>query len=229
MTNIFTSNRKMADLIVECHKVILLLPRFGIEFGFGDKSVREVCASCSVDEQLFLVVCNIYAHSDYLPENECIESLPLNQLIQYLRLSHHYYRSQRLPHIEQHLHHLADGCTAKTGRVLRRFFYDYKEEVVKQFCYEEQIVYPYAELLLKRQGNKDFSIHQYEEHHSNIEDKLDDLKNIIIKYLPGNSLPEERTSMLFDLFQLSADLRLHNKIEEQLLVPMVKQLEQNGI
>ena len=228
MTTIFTPCRKMADLITDCHKIILLLPRFGIKLGFGDKSVHEVCRQYGVNENLFLIICNVYAVHDYQIEPEMLISVPIDELISYLRLSHRYYLQERVPHIEQHLYHLADSENEKARVVLKRFFTDYKEEVVGHFEFEEKTVFPYAESLTKRdRGSQNFSILSYEKNHSNIEDKLDDLTSIIIKYLPGDTLPEERTSVLFDLFQLSSDLRLHNKLEEHLFVPLVEKIENN--
>ena len=59
----------------------------------------------------------------------------------------------------------------------------------------------------------------------NIEDKLGDLTNIILKYLPGDIMPKERISLLFDIFQLSSDLNTHAVIEDKILIPFVETLE----
>ena len=63
----FTSRMKLADIIAANHNVILLLPRFGIPLGFGEKTVKEVCRDCGVDDHFFLTVCNIYTFDDYRP------------------------------------------------------------------------------------------------------------------------------------------------------------------
>ena len=52
-----------------------------------------------------------------------------------------------------------------------------------------------------------YHIHDYAEAHDNIEDKLNDLTQIIFKYLPGNVSPEDSIDVVFDIFQLSADLK----------------------
>lgn len=73
---------------------------------------------------------------------------------------------------------------------------------------------------------KSYSISQFEKNHSNIEEKLNDLKNIIIKYLPDTGSPELLNTLLFDLFELEDDFRKHTLIEDKILVPLVEQFEQ---
>ena len=68
---IFTPRMKMGDLIAENYDLILMLPRFGIPLGFGDKSVKEVCREAKVDEEFFTTICNIYTFDDYRPDPDC--------------------------------------------------------------------------------------------------------------------------------------------------------------
>jgi regulator of cell morphogenesis and NO signaling len=70
-----------------------------------------------------------------------------------------------------------------------------------------------------------YSIDDYVKEHDNIEDKLNDLINIIVKYLPEEILPDERISVWFDLVQVAADLNKHAKIENTILVPFVRIIE----
>ena len=57
--------------------------------------------------------------------------------------------------------------------------------------------------------------------HTNICDKIDDIKSIIIKYLPESCSTAERCDLLFDLFRMRDDLDKHTLIELKLLTPMV--------
>ena len=52
-----------------------------------------------------------------------------------------------------------------------------------------------------------YEIEIFEQNHSNIDDKLSDLKNIFIKYCPADSSQKERTAILFNIFSLEEDLR----------------------
>ena len=58
----------MADLVFASHRLVNILPRFGISFGFADRSVSQVCAQYGIDATLFLQICNLYANPDYSPE-----------------------------------------------------------------------------------------------------------------------------------------------------------------
>ena len=51
------------------------------------------------------------------------------------------------------------------------------------------------------------------------------MTQIIFKYLPGNVSPEDSIDVVFDIFQLSADLNKHALIEDRILVPYVEMLE----
>jgi len=59
----------------------------------------------------------------------------------------------------------------------------------------------------------------YQKSHDNIKDKLNDLTQIIYKYVPGERLNEEMMELVFDILQLSRDLEKHAEIEELLLTP----------
>lgn len=221
----FSSKTKLADLINANHNLILILPRFGIALGFGDKSVDEVCNKHHIDTLLFLLICHSYSFEQFSPKTEELHHLDTKGLLAYLLASHRYYLDERLPHIELHLNNLADLCEEKQQRTIKDFFSHYKNEVVHHFHYEEHIVFPYIQALLAGKQASSFNIHRFEQNHSNIEDKLSDLTNIIIKYMPGNVLPKERTNVLFDLFRLSEDLAHHANIEDKILVPHVEFLE----
>ena len=60
---------------------------------------------------------------------------------------------------------------------------------------------------------------------SNIEDKLSDLKNILIKYLPEKSSLEEKTILLFNLFDFERDIDKHTLLEDLVLIPKVHNME----
>ena len=56
---LFSERMKMAELVAANNNIILLLPRFGIRLGFGDCTVREVCAEYGIATDFFLLICNI--------------------------------------------------------------------------------------------------------------------------------------------------------------------------
>ena len=42
---LFTEHSKLSDLLSENHKLVLMIPRFGIEFGFGEKRLKKSAKS----------------------------------------------------------------------------------------------------------------------------------------------------------------------------------------
>lgn len=61
--------------------------------------------------------------------------------------------------------------------------------------------------------------------HKQIDSKLSELKNIIIKYYPASQDNHLLNAVLFDIFICEEDLALHCRIEDCLFVPAVRLLE----
>ncbi|MCQ2286332.1 MAG: hemerythrin domain-containing protein [Bacteroidales bacterium] len=227
MDKIFSPKMKLADLIEANHNLILMLPRVGIPLGFGDKSVAEVCEAYHISEKFFLLICNVYTFNNYLPDVKEMAAIDMSHFVPYLMASHNFYLKERIPHIEKHLYHIAGKAEEKYGDILKKFFEDYKKEVEEHFTYEEQYVFPHLKALQEGKSDHSYKIAKFVQSHSNIEDKLSDLTQIIYKYLPGNILPEESIELVFDILQLSVDLEKHTLIEDKILVPYVEILERS--
>ncbi len=221
--NYFTENMKLADIITANYSLVLMLPRFNISLGFGEKSVKEICERNGISVHFFLLICNVYTFDNYTPDNTSFTEMDF--LVPYLSASHHYYMQERLPHIEHHLNKIADNIDEKYGTILKRFFTNYKDEVAEHFSYEEKTVFPYLNKMEQGIINEKYTIKEFSATHSNIEDKLNDLIQIIFKYLPNNTSSVESIELIFDIMQLSNDLKKHQLIEDKILIPYVAQLE----
>ena len=71
-----------------------------------------------------------------------------------------------------------------------------------------------------------YSIEQFEENHSNIDETLNDLKNIVMKYLPDTCDTVLRNEVLYRIFRLEEDLLKHTLVEDNILIPLVNKLEE---
>lgn len=220
----FSENTKLYELISDNPKLMQLLPRFGIQLGFGDRSVDDVCRLNHVSTRLFLAVCRLHFDPDTPASMAYPDDADLSSLLSYLSASHHDYLDERFPHIEEHLGRIIKAAGPKYGNMLDHFYKEYKNEMVRHFKYEDEVVFPYITALRKGEDS-DYSIDQFRHNHSNIEDALEDMTNILIKYLPGDILPSERVCIATDIMELSADLTAHSRIEEHILVPYVESLE----
>lgn len=209
---LFNGRLKMAEMIASNYDLILMLPRFGIPLGFGEKTVKEVCRDCGVDDHFFLTVCNIYTFDDYRPDSEDVSRIDNRLVAEHLRASHRYYLEERLPHLQRHLDHITEKA-GQSGEILRKYYADYCREVREHVRKEEKNL---DQILSNASAH---SLSHYMQSHDNIRDRLSDLTQIIYKYLPGERLNEEMMELVFDILQLSRDLEKHAMIEELLLVP----------
>lgn len=221
----FTENTKMAELVISNPTLMLTLSRFGIELGFGDQNVKEVCEKANVSPSFFLLICNLYSNPEFIPSKDDIKSVDANAILSYLSESHKYYLKERLPHIEYHLKRIVEACPERFGNTINRFFNEYKDEVESHFKYEEEVVFHYIKSLCNNTIEPNFSISEFKSNHSNIEDKLNDLMNILIKYLPANIFPKERIEISLDIMEVTSDLSCHTLVEERVLVPFVEMME----
>lgn len=221
----FSYNEKtnLSAMVTAQPELLLTLSHFGIPMGFGDKTIKQVCIDHNVDAQFFLLICQVYSNDAYLPSQSTIMSTPMDGLVPYLLRSHDYYLNRKLPHIRQHLEKIASLLPERAGKAIKRFFNAYVDEVREHFEREEITVYPHISHLLNRDNSDSFTIKSYLDTHDNLEDKLSDLVQIIFKYLPAGD--DDAIDMIFDILQLSHDLRKHSLIEDKILGPYVKQLE----
>lgn len=206
--NPFTAATKLSDVLFENHNLLLLLPRFGIPVGFGEKTIGQICAEHGVRVELFLYVCKVYCDEGFSASGSTVAADDLPAFLRYLRASHHYYIDERLPHIEKHLNEVARKAGSPYGDSLRKFFDDYKKEVEDHFAFEEEHIFPTAVKDIGRSKKVFIGAHD------SIEEKLSDLTQIIFKYLPRNISSEEIIELTFDIFQLAEDLDRHTALEE---------------
>ena len=155
-----------------------------------------------------------------------IEEDRLQDILDSLRKGHRYYMDVMVPNLAESLERMTAPCGEHQRQTFWKFFSDYKEELLNHFSYEENVVFPYIEAMLRDRRSGQYSIGEYEQNHSNVQEKLDDLKNLITKYLPQECRQEDASQVLNDLYALELDLGKHTFIEDDVLIPAARQLEQ---
>lgn len=169
------------------------------------------------------LVSNIYTYDGYVPSSEVLSKVQVSDIINYLRVSHRYYVDVALTSLESTIHSVLEPCEERIRKVIFSFYTTYRDEMLTHFRYEEEKVFPYAEALLE--GQHPEVVQVGEEDHTDIVEKIDDLKNIVTKYLPPECDPVESVALLKQLLYLSDDLRKHTAIEDHILVPMIRRME----
>ena len=220
---------KLADLIELNYRLLDVLSRLGVGLGFGEHTITDACRTFGISESAFLLICNEYTFEGYVPGQELLSSADAEDIMKYLHNSHMYYMDREMEHLRSSLARLLEPVDAAQRKVVEKFFADYKAEVKNHFDYEEDVVFPYVNALLEGASRNGYSIGQFEENHSNIDEKLNDLKNIVMKYLPDVCDPVLRNEVLYHIFYLEDDLHHHTLIEDNVLVPMVDLLERKFV
>ena len=91
--------------------------------------------------------------------------------------------------------------------------------------YENEAVFIYVDGLLKGQLSDSYDIATFASKHNQIDRKLTELKNIIIKYYPEKENNNLLNAVLFDIFNCEQDLASHCRVEDYMFVPAVAQME----
>ena len=209
---VFSDSMKLADLVEVNFKLINVLSRMGISLGFGENTISEVCDRQGINRNSFLMICNIYTYDDYVP-------------VEYLHNSHSFYIDKEFAALEKSLNAMVEPCNEMQKKIVRKFFADYKAQVINHFGYEENVVFPYVRALMEGRRQESYSIEQFEENHSNIDETLGDLKNIVMKYLPETCDTVLRNDVLYRIYRLEEDLARHTIIEDSVLIPIVNRME----
>jgi regulator of cell morphogenesis and NO signaling len=234
---LLTPHMKMAEVV---HRNYLLMPvisRFGIPLGFGEDTVKTVCEKHGIDTDFFLAITNAFSSEQYFPEKK-LQTFSLLTIVAYLQKTHAYYIHTQVPLIQKLLNTLLKKRSAETNNLIliRKFFLEYKKELLTHLHREETTTFPYIKQVYRLfhapktsqrelQALSHYSMRVYEEEHSDIDEKLYDLKNILIKYVRGNTAEEVYHEVIFELFRLEKDVQDHTRIENHILMPLVGEME----
>ena len=219
----YEADDKMISLIADNYNLLESLGRFGINLGFGDKTVREVCEDQGVDTYTFLVMVN-FSINGYraIDDNDRI-SVPT--VLHYLKASHEYYLDFQLPDIRKELKEALDE-NDNLARLILKMYDVYAHEIRSHMKYEEQNVFPYVEKLLNKEDVGDQDIDTFSKHHGQITARLRELKNIIIKYLPSDTQRNNKlTAVLYDLYKNEEWLGQHAEMEDEIFIPAIRRME----
>jgi len=231
---VFALSSKMADAIEINPRIIMVLERLSIYSGLYDKSVKEIAADYGLNPHLLLTLINV--QSDHTHDHNWYQDLSIRDIptvVDYLRHSHDYFQNEVYTIITDDIKKMVAGENKKEIKMLELFFNNYCKEVNEHFAYENETAFPYIEELYRRKAEglvyKDdfrrYSMGEYKSHHNDIEEKLIDFKNLLIKFLTVSENFYLKRNIVLNLFELDQDLLAHTKIENNILIPLVQELE----
>lgn len=219
----YEAGDKMVSLISDNYDLLQSLGRFGINLGFGDKTVDEVCHEEGVDTYTFLAVVN-FSMNGYVSSGG-YDSLSVPTLLHYLEASHEYYLNFELPCMRRELEEALDASDS-LARLILRMYDEFAGEVRKHMRYEEEKVFPYVRGIIAGKVDEGYDIETFSKHHDQVDMKLFELKNVIIKYIPGNSHSNNRLiTTLHGLYKNEEWLKQHARVEDMMFIPAISELE----
>ena len=233
-TSIILKNDVLAKVIHSNYQVLVVLDRMEIKLGLGNKTIEEVAYQYGIKTDAFLLILNLFCNKKYTPVLDIgFDCIP--NILFYLKKSHTYFLEEKIPSIQGKIKQLVHELHDSKSEMVEQFYNNYIEDVTEHIAYETETVFPYIERLYEAYSNNDafdmfssdYDINIYGEHHHDIEDVLGDLKNILIRHLPQVENGNIRRTVLQQLFELESDLFSHTRIEDEVLIPLVKKLEDN--
>ncbi len=180
----------------------------------------------------------VYASADGKINLEIFKETSIPDILLFLRVSYHYYTSKLIPEIEQSLAYalmLLNGGDELWVN-LSLFFTNYKSKLIEHIFEEENEFFPILEKLYKLDKTPPVIFEIWEfiaqenlffitDHHDAIEDELAEIIKIVKLYVDevDQSMPLRIFINQINRFEL--ELRNHAIIEDLLLMPMARKLE----
>lgn len=222
----YTKEDKLFEMICSDYQLLNIISRFGMNLGFGEKSIEEICEENSIDCNTFLAIINFTKNNG---ENIWhLNEISLQTLCDYLKQSHTYYLDFLLPTIRRKLIEAIGALPEnEVASLILKFYDEYCIEVKKHLKTEDKEIFPYVEKLIR---GEIIPANNYTEditalHRRPLDQKLSELKKLIIKYFKSDKNNHLVNSVLYDIFLLEEDLISHSKLETKLFLEEIKKLE----
>ncbi len=227
---------KMAKLIRLDPELLPLLYRLDIPLGFGEDDIESVCRKQNLNINFFLAITASFMDSE-LPV-EMFEKVPVGTLINYIKENHNYYLETALPELDRLFKKLISDCRQNREKIemVGKFLEEYQIELKNHIEKEEISIIPYVLKIESsiNEGNiagelaaeiHSKPINKFLEEADDVEEKIFELSNIIIKYLPVIQNQATGFAILTELFRFEKDIKIHAEIEDGVIVPKISRME----
>ena len=220
------ASTRLSDVVFSNVQLINVISCFGIRLGIAEKTVKEVCREHNIDLKFFLSIINTYGSELYFPD---VNEIDVHLLIDYLTRTHTYYLNFTIPRIDRLFKTLQSSLpNDKSVKHIKKYFNDYKLELKKHIEFEENYLFPLIKDLMtdnaKRNKNSKSAFKRLKIEHSNVEDKLLDLKTILVRYIPGRADEQLVFDLLFTIAWFEKNHENHARFEDNILIPKLKNL-----
>lgn len=220
------------ELIEQNQIYLYLTEKLDIPKSFYSSNIPNVCNSMNLNYSLIESLLKTYDDTYEFPYDE-FNKIPLDEILNYLELTHQFYLNKKLPKIEQTALQVFKkyNSSHQLLSLLCLFFNDYKNRLQEHIRYEEKEFFPYIVRLskLNKQSTEEeimhvlnsFSVRQFINNHTKIEDELQEVRKVIVKHTNSRSTPLPYRIFLSQLQNFEVELTKHALLEDEILIPMV--------
>jgi regulator of cell morphogenesis and NO signaling len=233
-----TKNDTFSYIVSQNKSLTSVLERFG--FGEKDyhKTIEQAAKESNTDPDFILEIVKAF-DSDNNPDHKVLNRFPVETILKYLKSTHYYYLNKKIPEIELSLHDIIrrhhHGSTVLFA--LGNLFIVYKRKLAEHIEGEEKELFPYVEYLIQQLRSEyidkkalevlsGFNIQLFEDAHTNVEEDIAKTRETILKFSPEKTYAMSYRIFLNQLELFERDLHRHSIIEDEVLVPKAKMLEQ---
>lgn len=232
----FTPDMNLSELVRANYHLFRVLHRFDIRPGFGDGTASEICQAHGIDPEFFIEIVNVFNDHHYFPETR-LRQFDVHAVIRYLLKTHEDYTGNLLPEIGGMVRALVDSGGGRNRGVgmVAEMYDEYRREFLHHIEQEEELVFPHALRVYEafrtgKQPGGDAdrnlrAIREFTLQHSNMEEKLDDLLSILIKYIEPPFDAHLCSRLLVGLHLFEQDIVDHGRIEDRILFAAVDGME----
>jgi len=230
---VITPEQKLADVILKNYNLIPVVNSFGIELGFGDKTIKAICTEHQIDAVFFSVLLNMINSASYVIDKH-ISILNTNQLVDYLRRTLRNYKTSQISVIDIHIAQLMASSSDKNEhlQLIENFFSQFKIEFNQYESDINNALYgviesAYACFLQEKEyifglEYPDFEL--FRERFYQLNEKLSDMKSLLIKYLSGSFDRRIRNAIIYIISRFEEDMHDSMRLQYKLLKPMTKEM-----
>ena len=219
---LINQDTKLCDIILQEPSTITVLHRFGITLGVGDMRIGDACHEHDIDVNFFTTILNTYINENYFPQTALL-AFSASKIIDYLAKTNEYYEQNVIPNIERHFAFLISKTASQNSNLvlMRQFFDEVKTELLQRIENDRNKWFPAIALNeFKSIAKAPTVVREVEDFNDPIEEKIDDLINMLIMHLKGDYDHNLGYAVITAVFSLKKDIKQNNRIRNRILRPI---------
>lgn len=210
---LINSNTPLSEVIYKDPTIIPVINRFGITLGTKDHTISTICKKLNIDVEFFLTIINTFLNKDYFPETT-LKKFQINEIVSYLQKTNNYYLHFQIPNIERHFKSLIERSADENNlNHIKLFFDELKKDLVKRLNFDNNQLFVAA--LNSQKIDTTTSINS-----QNIEDRINDLKSMLIIHLDGNYDINLCYAVIIAIHTFENDMQNNNRVRDRILLPL---------